>query len=198
MTTRPGVTQSSTAGRAQNRKVAQSRRKEAQKCIEEVFLKYDVNRSGTLDSKQLTQLLTELNKGSPPSAEERDFILNTADGVSGNKNKEIDKNELMVAIDAWKSYVDNKELIHSYFDKYDTNRSGVLERDQLQKLLTDLDEGKVPKDEDINYILYQADRKDGKINRAINKHELMYAIALWYVIVDEEKHKVSDSGCEIA
>ena len=36
----------------------------------------------------------------------------------------------------WKNYLDNKAFIEENFAKYDTNRSGKLEFDQLKLLLT--------------------------------------------------------------
>eukprot|EP00756_Hemistasia_phaeocysticola_P027526 Hpha_TRINITY_DN16122_c1_g2::TRINITY_DN16122_c1_g2_i2::g.7276::m.7276 len=64
--------------------------------------------------------------------------------------------------------------------QYDTNKTGMLERDQLVKLLTELTHtssaGEKPTDQEVDYILLVADRRH---NGAINVEELPDAIAAW-------------------
>ena len=43
----------------------------------------------------------------------------------------ISKNELEAAIQIWKNYLENKTFIEEKMAKYDTNRSGKLELDQV-------------------------------------------------------------------
>jgi len=43
----------------------------------------------------------------------------------------IGKNELEAAIQIWKNYLENKSFIEEKMAKYDTNRSGKLELDQV-------------------------------------------------------------------
>ncbi len=53
------------------------------------------------------------------------------------------------ALEAWMSYLESKNEIDEVFAKYDWDNSGKLERDQLKGLLTDLNEGDPPDDEEV-------------------------------------------------
>ena len=46
----------------------------------------------------------------------------------------ISKNELEAAIQIWKNYLENKSFIEEKMAKYDTNKSGKLELDQVELL----------------------------------------------------------------
>jgi len=67
-------------------------------------------------------------------------------------------------------------------DKYDTNKSGKLEEDQIRKLLTDIDDGTPPgtppTDEDIDFILKVADHAG---DSCIELKELEFAMKAWHV-----------------
>ena len=49
--------------------------------------------------------------------------------------------ELEAAISVWKRYLDSKPEIDEIFDKFDVNKSGKLEADQLKAFLTELNDG---------------------------------------------------------
>merc|ERR1712050_140584 len=73
-----------------------------------------------------------------------------------------------------------KEDIKQLIALYDKNKSGKLERDQLIKLMTDMDdfspEGVPPTDEQVEFIFKTADKVgDG----AIDPDELEDALACW-------------------
>ena len=62
--------------------------------------------------------------------------------------------------------------------QYDTNASGRLERDQVIKLLTDLEDGgkgNPPTDEELNFVLRRAGSADDNLEAA----ELIPALAAW-------------------
>mmetsp|Transcript_34686 Transcript_34686/g.90525 ORF Transcript_34686/g.90525 Transcript_34686/m.90525 type:complete len:201 (-) Transcript_34686:341-943(-) len=74
------------------------------------------------------------------------------------------------------------------FRKYDTNNSGKLEREQLIKLLTDLDistpEGQEPSEEEVNHVLKEADvAGDG----CIGLEELQTAVVSWETFVNKRQ-----------
>jgi len=70
--------------------------------IEGIFQKYDVDKSGSLDKGQLTNLLTELNEGAEPTGEEVDWVIKHADVIG---NGAISKPELAKAISVWYVHV---------------------------------------------------------------------------------------------
>merc|ERR1719476_249164 len=67
--------------------------------------------------------------------------------------------------------------------KYDVNKSGKLEKEQVRRLLTDLDTttppNTPPSDEELNFIMHLADDKCA--NDAIDLSELKTAITAWHV-----------------
>merc|ERR1719198_98107 len=77
-------------------------------------------------------------------------------------------------------------------NKYDTNKSGKLESDQIVKLLTDLDEttapGTEPSEEELQFILKVADQAG---DDCLSRSELTYAIKSWYIYV-KKREKMQD------
>jgi len=88
--------------------------------------------------------------------------------------------------------------------KYDTNRSGKLEKNQVRQLLTDLDSSTPPNtpptEEELNVIMQLADDKCS--NNAIDLSELKTAMTAWHVYTTTrkdieqalKKYDVSNSG----
>lgn len=48
------------------------------------------------------------------------------------------------ALEAWMSYNECKSEIETVFDKFDSDKSGGLDREQLRNLLTELNGGEAP------------------------------------------------------
>ena len=98
--------------------------------------------------------------------EELNWVFYRADTSTGSRNYGIDPNELNYAIRIWKNYLDNKNHLDEMFEKYDTEKKGVLEFTELKALLTDLTDpdDPPPTDKEVHTVLYEADRKDGKMD----------------------------------
>jgi len=188
-------------GKSPNKRRAEAiaKAKAEAKEISELMKKYDTNNTGKLEKGQLAVLMRDLNNGSDPSNEEVNWVMFKADTSKGARNFGVDSDELMCAIRTWKGYLDNKDYLDKTFEKYDTNKSGSLEREQLKALMTDLVEGDnpAPNDKEVSKVLYEADRKDGSMDGSINKTELMYAISLWYNMIEEKRKKRSSMCCVI-
>jgi len=73
--------------------------------IDDIFKKYDLDSSGSLDKVQLKNLLGELNDGEMPNDEEVEWVFQHADVIG---NGVITKPELAKAISVW--YVHVAEL----------------------------------------------------------------------------------------
>ena len=72
--------------------------KEDREFIANVFKEYDVNGSGTMGAEQLAPLLTALNGGEPPTAEEMRELLDKADN---DKSGSVSIDELKDVISIW-------------------------------------------------------------------------------------------------
>lgn len=86
---------------------------------------------------------------------------------------------------SWKEY-EHRVRLNKIIRKYDKNKSKKLERDQLIKLLTDLDtstpKGTEPTDDEVTFLLKSADTTgDG----AIAADELECALASWMTFIEK-------------
>eukprot|EP01006_Ploeotia_vitrea_P062300 TRINITY_DN81195_c0_g1_i1.p1 TRINITY_DN81195_c0_g1~~TRINITY_DN81195_c0_g1_i1.p1 ORF type:complete len:205 (-),score=21.94 TRINITY_DN81195_c0_g1_i1:342-902(-) len=84
--------------------------------IDAIFRKYDTNNSGKLEENQLARVLTDLNDGTAPTADEVKWVLQMADKADGIMNGGVNKTELMLAISLW----------YSHHDKADEDSSGCV------------------------------------------------------------------------
>ena len=110
---------------------------------------YDKDKSGGLDVQELTACIKAYSderqwtmKPVFPTEEEITLII---DAAGKHKKNVVDASEIEFAIRLWHSYVENRSTIHQVFEKYDTNHSHKLEFDQLERYLTDLNNGTPPK-----------------------------------------------------
>lgn len=162
-------------------------RLEKENAITTIIKKYDREGNQKLNKQELAVMLQDLAGGTAPTDEETSFVMHVADVTDKKIDGFIDRNELEAAIQIWKNYLVNKADIEEKFAKYDTNHSGKLELDQLAALLTDLNDGKPPKDEEVKAVMGDADGIAGEKTGGVNKMELTSAISIWYGYVDEHQ-----------
>jgi Ca2+-binding EF-hand superfamily protein len=155
--------------------------------IVKIIKKYDKEGNGKLSKSELSVMLQDLAGGDAPTEEEASFVLHVADSTDNKVDGYIGKTELEAAIQIWRNYLSAKPEIESNFAKYDTNNSGKLEIGQLKALLTDLNEGIPPKDDEVEAIMEEADGIAGQKTGGINKTELTGAISLWYGHIEENQ-----------
>eukprot|EP01005_Ploeotia_sp_CARIB1_P001501 NODE_425_length_852_cov_392.177931_g416_i0.p1 GENE.NODE_425_length_852_cov_392.177931_g416_i0~~NODE_425_length_852_cov_392.177931_g416_i0.p1 ORF type:complete len:193 (-),score=41.41 NODE_425_length_852_cov_392.177931_g416_i0:219-797(-) len=184
----PGAMGARAAAMNGGRNRAQKRKKELSLQMDKLFQKYDANHSRNLNKEELTDLLTELNDGDPPTPNEVQWVLYSADKSDGSLNNRVDRHEIEEGIKAWKAFKEHKPEIESIFKKYDTDNTGKLEAPELKKVLTDLNDGDAPDDREVDWVLRMADRADGMANGAVDKTELQAAISLWYAHHDGKHH----------
>eukprot|EP00811_Abedinium_folium_P003742 NODE_13441_length_1165_cov_8.936416.p1 GENE.NODE_13441_length_1165_cov_8.936416~~NODE_13441_length_1165_cov_8.936416.p1 ORF type:complete len:245 (+),score=55.79 NODE_13441_length_1165_cov_8.936416:103-735(+) len=84
-----------------------------------------------------------------------------------------------------KKMMEESAAITKVMQKYDTNKTGKLERDQVKNLLTDIDtttaKGTAPTEDELNFILKYADQqnKNAVGDGAISRNEVRAAILQW-------------------
>ena len=158
-----------------------------QRKIDQLMLKYDATGNGKLSRSELAPFLRDLADGAAPTDEECRFVLVMADRADGNVDGLLDKSELETAAKIWKGYLESKEDIEATFAKFDQNQSGKLEFEQLKALLTELNEGMAPADEEVQMVMEEADGIAGQSTGGINVTELKVAISVWYNYVQEKE-----------
>eukprot|EP00293_Proteomonas_sulcata_P015937 CAMPEP_0184297530 /NCGR_PEP_ID=MMETSP1049-20130417/8424_1 /TAXON_ID=77928 /ORGANISM="Proteomonas sulcata, Strain CCMP704" /LENGTH=207 /DNA_ID=CAMNT_0026607301 /DNA_START=55 /DNA_END=678 /DNA_ORIENTATION=+ len=163
--------------------------------INDLMKKYDKTREGNLNKAELAALLQDMNSGEKPTDEEVTWVLKTADKLDNQENGRINRDEILKAVDLWHQYEKIKPEIESLFLKYDTNHSGKLEPPQLKALLTDLNEGVEPEEDEVKMVMSMCDGQVATPTGGINKTELKGAITLWYHHLDKKSSMCA--GCSI-
>merc|ERR1712194_53652 len=152
---------------------------EDQNFVEACFKKYDTSNDGFLEVGELKALLVHVNNNEEPSPEEVDMVMSSVDRRGGDCDGKISKDELREVLLEYRNYKAHSGFIEEKFALYDTDQSGQLNRAELQKLLTDLNEGQEVLQADLDTVISFADKgeiKDG----CIDKTELVQAIAVWF------------------
>ncbi|KAK3235447.1 hypothetical protein CYMTET_54340 [Cymbomonas tetramitiformis] len=168
------------------RDAAKQKKREEQKKIDEVFRQFDETRSGSLNRAELAEFLKFLNEETPVSDDEVSLVLHIADSHDGVLDGGVSRKEFLVAADAWSAYQSNKGYIQEVMSKYDKSQTGTLSREELKEFLQDLNDGEPPSDSDLEQVLRFADGKDGVIDGVIKPTEIVFAVSIWYSMLDEE------------
>jgi Ca2+-binding EF-hand superfamily protein len=96
---------------------------------------------------------------------------------------EITAAELPAAMAIMQAMIEDAKELDEKFEKYDVNKSGELETDQLASLLKDLNNGEEVSQGDVDLVMQQADVSG---SGAIKREELKPAIMIWYSMGDGE------------
>lgn len=123
---------------------------------EEAFKLADKDGSGTLEKKELSELLKKSNCNMPDSQIDNVFVY--FDGPNGDER---------ITMEEFTKGMRNIEIfvgrLKSLFDKFDTDKSGFLDKNELRKVMEF--SGHKFTDSEINDILVGADKSgDGKIS----------------------------------
>ena len=105
--------------------------------------------------------------------------------------KGVDRKLVKGVVQKWFKYMKEKKAIDDIFAKFDTNGSGVLERDQLIKLLKCYCANPEPDEGDVDFVLEKADLSG---TGTMRPEEVLPAIAVWKELAE----KKSSAVCVIA
>merc|ERR1711982_95007 len=81
--------------------------------------------SKTLNRSQVQKLLAQLSD-EEPSDEETQFILRVCEGLDDDPDS-LSKPELKCAVEAWTSYMNQREMLQGTLDTFDKSGNGKLE-----------------------------------------------------------------------
>jgi len=150
--------------------------------VEDWFKKYDRDMNAVLDQGELKTLLENLSGGDPSErvmsvawayAKPHKVKGSTMNGVSKEAASEVVAKVL--------DYIKHQATIDPTFDKYDTDGNGVLDKDELLKLLQSVAAAKgVSPDtvtpNDVEEVLQMTDANGTGV---IERDEVMFACARW-------------------
>lgn len=129
--------------------------------------------------------------------DEVDFVLHLAEHPAGQAK--IVPADIAQPLAMWRGLQSEIDFIRENFDRYDSDGSGLLEREQLSSLLTDINGGKPPRKEEVDWILSHGTRSQdtaGKQVLGIDRKDLRVAITLWFHHVANLKIKAR-AGCRM-
>jgi len=163
---------------------------------QQAFVKDVLNRFSSnghfLNSKEAARWLVGLSTDGSINDDELRWILMLGNKSSESEKrfrgsmKELDLDQAMLfpdtfefVMDSWITYVQNKPTIDGIFRKFDVDRNGSLSRDEVSSMLTMLNEGVPPNEEDMEWVIQSADEiGDGE---GIETPEVLQLISAWYI-----------------
>ncbi|CAE7198823.1 unnamed protein product [Symbiodinium natans] len=149
---------------------------------------YDSQQKGGLDRAELQALLADLTS-TDVTLDELDFFFSVNDSSGDGM---IGPDELPAVLRIWDSHIHELEYVRDLMTKFDGNRDGGLQREELRKLLQDLNDGMDVDDAEVDYVMEEADLMG---NGVVTSMELKRAIAFWYGNVHHQR--VSSRTCSL-
>mmetsp|Transcript_55268 Transcript_55268/g.129341 ORF Transcript_55268/g.129341 Transcript_55268/m.129341 type:complete len:190 (+) Transcript_55268:196-765(+) len=159
-------------------------RAQHQAFVKDVLSTWDEGRSGNLTFAEVSKWLSAVSNGKVPTDDEVKWVICMANRkqTTDFENVAIEPNAFQRALEAWMSYNECKSEIETVFDKFDSDKSGGLDREQLRNLLTELNGGEAPNSQEVDFVLMHADVIG---NGVVTKPELAKAVSVWYVHVEK-------------
>ena len=131
---------------------------------------------GTMGRSTLHRLLNQLN-GAPVSDAAVDYVLALSDA---DHSDIIEPREVATAVATWCTLRQQQDLIDASFDEFDVDHSGKLSREQVRRMLQQLNDGLPVTWTEVDWTIESADANgDGSLDR----QELRAAVACWYLHV---------------
>jgi Ca2+-binding EF-hand superfamily protein len=178
--------------------------------IQQIFEKYDTNKSNALEFDQLKAFLSDTCAGtvdavssavehSKRKSEDKQKVIVTDEDVrfillTCDKSKEgsVSKEEVLYALKVWTTYLDHQASIDQAFEKFDTDKSNSLDKEQLRACLQELNSGEPVSDADVDHVMQKGDILE---NGVLHRIELRVAVAAWYANAEVKQEKASISAC---
>ena len=92
-------------------------------------------------------------------------------------------------------YTKQRTQLEELIKKYDKSGTGKLEKEELKMYLTDLNDGNAPTDEEVEWVMSEADfMGDG----AIRTQEIMMATQSWYSSHKEKEEEKAPACCSVS
>eukprot|EP01047_Picozoa_sp_COSAG01_P080074 COSAG01_NODE_15426_length_1338_cov_1.929782_2_plen_204_part_00 len=193
------------AAAASSRKLVRQRREKAERMREmeiertrselqqvgEWFRKFDKDGSNTLDREELSQLLSHLVPDYAPDEAALNLLMEKAVDVQGKDEQVctwdthgITRAAVRLVVTKYLAYLKEQKYLDKIFEKFDTDKSGLLEKQELLGLMqTMAPAGKRPAAEDVEFVLCRCNVSQGG---GIPRTEVLAAVATWRAIAQTQ------------
>ena len=149
--------------------------------------KFDVSKTGDLDAEEVRMLCEAImNEVTPELGGVTDEDVAEVMCLGGeNVKPAVTFDQLPTALSTLLAIKAENKKIYELYEKHDIDSTGSLSKEQLKPMMTELNEGIIPTDEDLDFIIKRFDVSgDG----AIQPSELKGVIAAWYCLAEETNH----------
>ena len=155
-----------------------------QKSVSEWFKKFDCDKNNELDASELTKLFIHLEPDAVKDDSVGPFLTHQCNDV-------VTQDNCMNIIKKFRYYLKQKVYLDGLFDKYDADKSGILQANELIQLMKDKARGpsgmgeEIEVDEaDVETVLEVCGSED---LTGIPRENLLSAIAEWHVIAGKKR-----------
>lgn len=172
------------------------RKKQEKAYLRELLLKYDTDFTGNFSPSEMKTILKDIDANFEVTDEVVDMVIErtkimTTGQAPGRKDDSILLEELLDAIWVFSSYMKQTHKIDALFREYDTDNTGKLEYEEIRQLMTDINDGIAPTNEQIDMILEHVGVKN---ESALGVSDVKPAVAVWMDIVNVNR---SSTTCEL-
>mmetsp|Transcript_23742 Transcript_23742/g.54835 ORF Transcript_23742/g.54835 Transcript_23742/m.54835 type:complete len:193 (+) Transcript_23742:116-694(+) len=159
-----------------------------------VLRQYDADKSGVLERYEVEKLMEDM-RGGQVTDDEVEYILRAVKQGTQDVPNAVGPDEMNYMLSTWEAYNQSLPEIEPIMKKYDLNLNGRLERNELRRMLLDLNNRLPVADDEVDWVLSQACTIRGD---QIAKPELKKAIALWYTRVRRGKRDNRSLCCVVS
>lgn len=138
--------------------------------------RYDKTADGRLDHNECLKLINDFVGADLAKQIDAKSVIGLMD-VDNSKHIELTEiSGLLRSLDIFVK-PDVQAYLDAIWKKYDTDRSKLLEKNEIGQILTDIQFGKAPDGRDVERILRRCS-KDGDLD--VSKFEFIYLISEWF------------------
>jgi hypothetical protein len=150
-------------------------------------------RPDDIDIRELEEIISELCDKDEIKVTEEDVQLVLALAGYGVHDTTVAKLDVMEPLAMWRGLNGQVHFIETHFKEYDADCSHTLHRVELERLLTDINGGTAPDEEEVSWVLSFA-TTTGNADGGIGMTELRAAVAVWFHHVSPIRVKAK-RGC---
>eukprot|EP00755_Sulcionema_specki_P000793 Sspe_Gene.25693::Locus_10382_Transcript_1_1_Confidence_1.000_Length_1087::g.25693::m.25693 len=183
--------------------------------LREIYNNFEKTESG-ISKDFLPKLLTAVNSGVPPSISMETLLR---DKLVAMDVPAIDFDTLKTLVHHWYRNVDlgrnggnggtefsripkfkkpqesaDRALVLKTFSRYDKDGTGVIRLPELREMMTDLNSGLCPTDQEVQHVMWFADTSQ---RGCLNLQEFESAVTFWYIHTMEERERAKSHCCSV-
>jgi len=148
--------------------------------------KFDADNTKSLDRAEVRHMCETLMHDSfspilgTVTDAEIDRVMALGD-MSKGAEQSITVDDIPMALSTILAIQSEHQRIDQLFHAHDSDGSKTLEEKELRLLLTEVNEGIFPTDDDVKFVI----EKCAGVDKVVDENEIRNAITLWYVLADE-------------